>query len=48
MTIPIESVENAVREMLKLGTEVEVLEPAALRDGLRLAARRLLALYSDA
>lgn len=48
VTIPIESVENAVREMLKLGTEVEVLEPVALRDGLRLAAQRLLALYPGA
>ncbi len=47
VTIPIESVENAVREMLKLGTEVEALEPAALRDGLRHAAQRLLALYAS-
>ena len=37
VTVPIESVEHAAREMLKLGADAEVLEPAELRS--RLAAR---------
>ncbi|MEO8524617.1 MAG: YafY family protein [Caldimonas sp.] len=47
VTIPIESVENAVREMLKLGTEVEVIEPVELREAMRRAAQRLVALYAS-
>ena len=47
LTIPIESVENAVREMLKLGAEIEVLEPLELREAMRRAAQRLLALYAS-
>jgi len=46
VTIPIESAAHAVREMLKLGAECEVLEPAELRDGVQREAQRLLALYA--
>ncbi|MFI2229764.1 WYL domain-containing protein [Nocardia testacea] len=31
MTIPIESVEQALPELLKLGADAEVLDPPALR-----------------
>ena len=46
MTVPIESVEHAADEMLRLGAEAEVIEPEALREALRLKAERLLALYA--
>ncbi len=46
VTVPIESVEHAADEMLKLGAEAEVIEPQALREALRLRAERLLALYA--
>jgi predicted DNA-binding transcriptional regulator YafY len=45
LTIPIESVDQAVGELLKLGPEVEVLEPPALRERLSEIARRFAALY---
>jgi hypothetical protein len=48
VTIPIESAEDAAREMLRLGTEAEVLEPAELRERLKSAVDRLAALYADA
>ncbi|MFE3451782.1 helix-turn-helix transcriptional regulator [Nonomuraea sp. NPDC059194] len=44
-TVPIESLTHAQTEFLKLGAEVEVLEPAALRDKLVATAGRLAALY---
>jgi predicted DNA-binding transcriptional regulator YafY len=45
VTVPIESVDHAAREMLKLGVEAEVIEPAALRQHLRATAQALQALY---
>ena len=39
MTVPIESVEDARRELLRLGAEAEVLEPAELRQALTGAAQ---------
>lgn len=46
VTIPIDSAEDAAREVLRLGTEAEVLEPKELRDRLKSVAERLAALYS--
>ncbi|HSB23081.1 MAG TPA: YafY family protein [Burkholderiaceae bacterium] len=46
VTVPIESVEYAAREMLRLGAEAVVLEPAALRDALRATAQAMLASYA--
>ena len=43
--VPIESVEQACREFLGFGAEVEVLEPVALRDRLAATARAIAALY---
>jgi predicted DNA-binding transcriptional regulator YafY len=43
--IPIESLTHAETECLKLGADVEVLEPAELRDRLTATARALAALY---
>lgn len=45
VTLPIESVEHAVPELLRLGAEVEVLEPRALRQRLAETARALAARY---
>jgi predicted DNA-binding transcriptional regulator YafY len=45
VTIPIESAEDAARELLKLGAEGEVLEPPELRALLRRTAERLAAMY---
>ena len=47
VTVPIESIDHAAREMLKLGTDAEVLEPADLRSRLAHAARAMLALYGS-
>ncbi|MCP3822246.1 WYL domain-containing protein [Streptomyces sp. A3M-1-3] len=44
--LPIESVDHAHREFLRLGAGIEVLEPAGLRDRLARTARELGALYS--
>lgn len=46
VTVPIESVDHAAREMLKLGADAEVLEPAQLRERMAQAARKMLALYA--
>jgi hypothetical protein len=43
--VPIESVEQACREFLALGADIEVLEPPALRARLAAAARATAALY---
>jgi predicted DNA-binding transcriptional regulator YafY len=43
--VPIESAEQACREFLALGADVEVLEPPALRARLAAAARATAALY---
>ena len=47
VTIPIESVEDAARELLRLGTEAEALEPTELREQLKAAVARIAALYSE-
>jgi predicted DNA-binding transcriptional regulator YafY len=43
--VPIESVEQACREFLALGADIEVLEPLALRTRMATAARATAALY---
>lgn len=43
--VPIESIRHAMHEVLKLGKEVEVLEPLELRDQIRDAATALCAMY---
>ncbi|MEV4618828.1 YafY family protein [Asanoa sp. NPDC049573] len=45
-TIPIESVDHACGDLLRLGAEVEVLAPPELRDRLADTARKLAALYA--
>jgi predicted DNA-binding transcriptional regulator YafY len=44
--IPIESVTLAARQLLRLGAEVEVLEPAALRSAIAREAESVAALYA--
>lgn len=44
--IPIETIDHAMRELLKLGVEVEVLEPPELRRAMRDAAASLAARYA--
>jgi predicted DNA-binding transcriptional regulator YafY len=44
--IPVESVANATRQLLRLGGEVEVLAPADLRAALAAEARKVAALYA--
>jgi predicted DNA-binding transcriptional regulator YafY len=48
VTIPIESVEHAARELLRLGAHAEVLAPAALRERMLDAVGRLAATYGGA
>ena len=45
MRVPIESVEHAHAELLRLGADVEVLAPGVLRDRMRQTARSLGELY---
>src|SRR5512138_1060034 len=45
VTVPIESVEHASREMLRLGANAVVLQPLALRDALCASLRAMLAAY---
>jgi predicted DNA-binding transcriptional regulator YafY/CTP:molybdopterin cytidylyltransferase MocA len=45
--LPIETIGHAGTEFLKLGAEVEVLEPAELRDRLAATAARMNALYEE-
>ncbi|MEY4554989.1 MAG: hypothetical protein RL093_108 [Pseudomonadota bacterium] len=47
VNVPIESVEHAATDFLRLGAEAEVLAPVALRDAMRAAAGRLAQLYRD-
>lgn len=47
LVVPIESVEHAATDFLRLGPEAEVLAPAALREAMRAAAGRLAQLYRD-
>ena len=44
--IPIETIDHAARELLKLGVEVEVLTPSELRQAMRDAATTLAARYA--
>ena len=46
VTVPIESIEHAAREMLRLGADAEVIEPRELRERLGGSARAMLALYA--
>jgi len=46
LTIPIESLSSSVRELGKIGPEIEVLSPPDLRTGLAELARRMAALYA--
>jgi predicted DNA-binding transcriptional regulator YafY len=43
--VPIESVDHAHADLLRLGADVEVLAPGALRDRMRQTARSLALLY---
>ncbi|MEU4693763.1 WYL domain-containing protein [Actinoplanes sp. NPDC023714] len=45
LTLPIESVKHAHAELLKLGGDVEVLDPPELRELMRASARAMVALY---
>ncbi|MDG4821053.1 YafY family protein [Asanoa sp. WMMD1127] len=45
-TIPIESVDHAHGELLRLGVDVEVLDPPELRERMRQTANRLAARYA--
>jgi predicted DNA-binding transcriptional regulator YafY len=44
--VPIESVEHAAHEMLRLGAEALVLSPSALRSALQHTAQQLVAAYA--
>lgn len=46
--VPIESTENAQSEFLRLGADIEVIEPPELRDRIAGAARGLAAIYQAA
>jgi predicted DNA-binding transcriptional regulator YafY len=48
VTIPIESIEHAAGQLLALGTDVEVVGPAELRERVRDTARAVAAVYQDA
>ncbi|MEV4013249.1 YafY family protein [Nonomuraea angiospora] len=48
VTVPIESIEHALAEFLRLGTDVEVLAPAELRDRMAATATELAARYRPA
>lgn len=45
VTLPVESLEVAYTQLLSLGPELEILEPAELRDRFTTAAARMCALY---
>jgi predicted DNA-binding transcriptional regulator YafY len=47
VSIPIESIEDGARELLRLGPEAEVIEPAELRELLSVAATKLAAIYLE-
>ena len=44
--VPIESTENAQSEFLRLGADVEIIEPAELRARISAVARSLAAIYT--
>jgi predicted DNA-binding transcriptional regulator YafY len=43
--IPVEKLPHAAREVLRLGAEIEVLEPTALREAIALEARKIALLH---
>jgi predicted DNA-binding transcriptional regulator YafY len=45
VTMPLESIEQGVRQLLSFGAEVEVLEPLEMRAELLRLARQVVALY---
>jgi predicted DNA-binding transcriptional regulator YafY len=47
VVVPIESVDHAAQDFLRLGVEAEVLAPAALRERMRRMAAELALLYAD-
>src|SRR5260221_501929 len=47
LVIPIESIDHAAQELIKLGAEAEVLAPVSLRARIGEAASRLAALYAN-
>ena len=47
VVVPIESIDHAAADFLRLGVEAQVLEPPALRERLRRTATELAALYAD-
>jgi predicted DNA-binding transcriptional regulator YafY len=48
LVFPIENIDHAARQLLGIGPEVEVLEPHALRDHIRLLAEQIVALAKRA
>ena len=46
VTVPIESIEHAADQMLRLGADALVVEPAALRERVRETLQRLSTLYA--
>jgi predicted DNA-binding transcriptional regulator YafY len=46
VSVPIESVDHAAADFLRLGVEARVLEPPALRERMRRTATELAALYA--
>jgi predicted DNA-binding transcriptional regulator YafY len=44
VTIPIETIEHATRQLLRLGTDVQVIAPPALRDGMAATVAAMAAL----
>ncbi|RZJ00137.1 MAG: WYL domain-containing protein [Brevundimonas sp.] len=48
VTVPIESIEHASRDFLRLGAEAEVLSPETLRTAMTATAARMAALYQVA
>jgi predicted DNA-binding transcriptional regulator YafY len=47
ITIPIESVDMAANDLLRIGAECEVLQPAELRKRIAEAAEKMMALYAS-
>ena len=46
VSVPIESIEHATGQMLRLGPEAEVIAPPALRDSVATTVGRIAALYA--
>ncbi|MEY2461755.1 MAG: hypothetical protein QOG30_3585, partial [Acidimicrobiaceae bacterium] len=46
-SIPVVSIDEAARELLALGAEVEVLRPLSLRRLVRESAQRITDMYAD-